>query len=419
MAITQQRQSGNNIVKRATAGSAILLSFIVALEIVIMISPFALFFYSVFNPFLLVLNQSPLTRWLTAFFLPHMVVPPNDFLRTVRILGSVFFAAGMAVFLICAAQVYIGKLLRKGTATGGLYRFIRHPQYLGLAIAALGLAIMWPRLLTLVLLAIMLFLYYILAKDEERRMSARFEESYQAYMRRTGMFTPEVFERLFVQKRELTRPLSLGRDILILAILLVVIVGSGFLLRAYTVHSLPVEQVNGIDVVTITQEDIGPAKDLLPNLLADSTVASKLNHITRDRSHRILAYFIPVDYVMQGMIANTGDEWKLFEQHKTIGMITEYILHPFSHLTEGHAHHMSTMKHGPDMYNSSVMKRRIIFLEVSTENDGLDSALDDFNINSERTPLFFVDAHLHTAEILRVQDTPAGSGWGTVPTPTF
>jgi hypothetical protein len=273
--------------------------------------------------------------------------------------------------------------------------------------------------MTLVLLAIMLFLYYILAKDEERRMAARFGESYHAYMTRTGMFTPEVLERLFARKRDLTGPLSLGRAILILATLLVVMIGSGFLLRAYTVRNLPVEQVNGIDVVTITQEDIGPAKDLLPSVLADSTVASKLNHITRDRNHRILAYFIPVDYVMQGMIANTGDEWKLFEQHKTIGMITEYILHPFSHLTEGHAQHMAAMKHGPEMYNSPVMKRRIIFLEVSSDNGGLESSFDDFNINSERTPLFFVDAHLHTAEIMRVQDTPAGSGWGTVPTPMF
>jgi hypothetical protein len=273
--------------------------------------------------------------------------------------------------------------------------------------------------MTLVLLAIMLFLYYILARDEERRMSARYEETYQAYMKRTGMFTPEVLERLFPRKTDLTRPLSLWRGILILATLLVVIVGCGFLLRAYTVHSLPIEQVNGIDVVTITQEDIGPAKDLLPSVLADSTVASKLSHITRDRSHRILAYFIPIDYVMQGMIANTGDEWKLFEQHKTIGMITEYILHPFSHLTEGHAQHMAATKHGPEMYNSPVMKRRVIFIQVSTENNGLESAFDDFNINCERTPLFFVDAHLHTNEILRVQDTPTGSGWGTVPTPMF
>jgi len=64
-------------------------------------------------------------------------------------------------------------------------------------------------------------------------------------------------------------------------------------------------------------------------------------------------------------------------------------------------------------------KRRIIFIEVSAANGALDSPFDDFSINSRRTPLFFVDAHLHTNEILRVQDTPVESGWGTVPTPMF
>jgi hypothetical protein len=124
---------------------------------------------------------------------------------------------------------------------------------------------------------------------------------------------------------------------------------------------------------------------------------------------------------MQGMIANTGDEWKLFEQHKTIGMITEYILHPFAHLTGGHAHHMNmaNMKHGPEMYSLPAMKRRVIFIDVSSDNDELKSSIDDFDINAKRTPLFFVDVHLHTAEILQVRDTPTGSGWGTVPTPMF
>ena len=49
-------------------GGAALVYFIAALEVVIMISPFAFFFYSVFNPILLGLNQSAGTRWLTAFF---------------------------------------------------------------------------------------------------------------------------------------------------------------------------------------------------------------------------------------------------------------------------------------------------------------------------------------------------------------
>ncbi len=188
--MAQKKRLVDHISKRFAATSAIFLSFIVGLEIVIMISPFAFFFYEALNPFLLALNQSSMTRWLTAFFLPHMVVPPNEPLIIVRILGSVFFVVGMLIFFVCAAQVYLGKLLRLGIAAKGFYTIIRHPQYLGLGLAALGLAIMWPRFLTLTLFAVMLFLYYLLAKDEERRMTNRYGESYLAYMKRTGMFLP-------------------------------------------------------------------------------------------------------------------------------------------------------------------------------------------------------------------------------------
>jgi protein-S-isoprenylcysteine O-methyltransferase Ste14 len=419
--MTTQSNPDNKRIGPTTAKSLVLFSFIVAFEIVIMISPFAFFFYAVFNPFLLALNQSPITRWLTAFFLPHMIVPPNDVLSLIRILGSVFFVAGMLLFLVCAGQVYLGKLVKKGTATKGLYLFVRHPQYVSLAFAALGLAIMWPRFLTLFLLAVMLLLYYILARDEERRMLNRFGESYATYMNRTGMFLPRPVEKIFIRNPTPPRSMTIGKTGLILLALVTGIVGSGFLLRAYTVRHLPLEQIGNIDIITITKDDFATARELIPPLLEDSAVASRLNGFQRHAGHRLLAYFIPIDYVMQGMIANTGDEWKLFEQHKTIGMITEYVLHPFAHLTGGHAHHMemANMEHGPEMYALSAMKRRVIFIDVSGGEAGLSSAYDDFDINVQRTPIFFVDIHLHTAEILQVQNTPAGSGWGTVPTPMF
>ena len=414
-----QGRSNSNRGKRFAWISAIFLSFIVAFEIAIMISPFAFFFYAVFNPFLLALNQSWMTRWLTAFFLPHMVVPPNEALTILRILGSVFFVAGMLVFFVCAGQVYLGKLLKKGVATKGLYTLIRHPQYLGLGLAALGLAIMWPRFLTLALFGVMLFLYYLLAKDEERRMINRFGESYIDYINRTGMFLPHFIEKGLIGSSKPRQRLGLGKAIVIFLVLLVITVGSGFILRAYTVHHLPLEEVNSVDVITITKEDLEAAKQLLPSVLHDPVIATKLQPIENSKDQRLLAYFIPIDYVMQGMIADTGGEWKLFEQHKTIGMITEYIFHPFAHLTEGHAHHPGMQAHNLSMHDSPSMKRRIIFIELSAGNKNLTSPFDDFDINITRKPLFFVDVHLHTGEILQIRDTPTGSGWGTVPTPMF
>jgi protein-S-isoprenylcysteine O-methyltransferase Ste14 len=417
--MTESIKSGNVKIKGFLTRSAIVIYFIVALEIVIMISPFAFFFYAAFNPFLLFLNQSSVTRWLTAFFLPHMVVPPNGVLTVIRILGSVFFVAGMLIFFICAAQVYTGKLLKKGVATKGLYTIIRHPQYVGLGFAALGLAIMWPRFLTLTLFAIMLFLYYLLAKDEERRMTDRFGESYISYMNRTGMFFPRFTERASKGSSKLQQRLSFGKAILIFVMLLVIVIGSGFILRTYTVRHLALKQVNGVDVIAITKEDLIAAEQLLPSVLQAPAVASKLEPFEKSKGHRLLAYFIPINYVMQGMIADTGAKWKLFEQHKTIGMITEFILHPFGHLTGGHKGHGAMGAHDLSMHDSPAMKRRIIFIEVSEDNHEITSPFDDFDINIVRTPLFFADVHLHTGEILQVQNTPAGSGWGTVPTPMF
>ncbi len=404
---------------RAAAGGAIFLSFIVALEIVIMISPFAFFFYSVFNPFLLALNQSPMTRWLTAFFLPHMIVPPNGALKTIRILGSVFFIGGSLIFLTCAVQVYSGKLLKRGVATWGFYRIIRHPQYLGLGLAALGLAILWPRFLTLTLFAVMMFLYYLLAKDEERRMIKRFGESYLAYRNRTGMFLPSSIEKIWAKGARPPQTLSLEKAAVVLLVLLAVTIGNGFILRSYVVRHLPLLEVDRVDVMAIRQEDLPTAKQLLPPLLADPAVASRLQSVPNDPNHRLLAYVIPVDYVMQGMIANTGEEWKLFEQHKTIGMMGENIFHPFRHLTEGHAHHGAGIQHEAAGHNRPEMRRRIIFMEISANRGGLPSPYEDFGFNVKRTPLFFVDVHLHTGEILQIKETPGGSGWGTVPTPMF
>ncbi len=415
----QEKKSDNKMGKRFVWISTIFLSFIVAFEIVIMISPFAFFFYAAFNPFLLALNQSSLTRWLTAFFLPHMVAPPNEVLTVIRILGSIFFVVGMLIFFICAAQIYMGKLFKKGVATKGLYTIIRHPQYLGLGFAALGLAIMWPRLLTLTLFGIMLFLYYLLAKDEERRMTNRFGESYVSYMNRTGMFFPRFREKASKPGLRSQEHLGFGKATVIFAVLLIVVVGGGFILRAYTVHHLPLKQVDGVDVIAITKEDLIAAERLLPSVLENPAVASKLQPLKKSKNRRLLAYFIPIDYVMQGMIADTGGKWKLFEQHKTIGMITDFIFRPFGHLTGGHMGHGAMGTHNVSMHDSPAMKRRIIFIEVSASNDELTSSFDDFDINILRRPLFFVDVHLHTGEILQVKDTPAGSGWGTVPTPMF
>src|SRR5512144_2209919 len=98
--------------RKTLLGSAVVVYFIIAFEVLIMISPFAGFFYSVLNPLLTGLAARSSTRW-----------------------HSVFFGLGIVVLLVCAGHIYAAKFRKKGAVLGGLYRFIRHPQYVALAIA--------------------------------------------------------------------------------------------------------------------------------------------------------------------------------------------------------------------------------------------------------------------------------------------
>jgi len=101
-----------------------------------------------------------------------------------------------------------------------------------------------------------------------------------------------------------------------------------------------------------------------------------------------------------------------------VRMITDFVLHPVAHLAEGHGH-AGAMGHGVAMHESPALKRRIIFVDVTARARPFESPSDDFAIAVTRRPLFFVDVHLHTGEVLALRDTVPGSGWGTVPTPMF
>ena len=50
---------------------------LIVVEIIIMISPFALYFYSVYGPVLNFFSSAPSLGWLTEFFLPHMTFPAD------------------------------------------------------------------------------------------------------------------------------------------------------------------------------------------------------------------------------------------------------------------------------------------------------------------------------------------------------
>jgi protein-S-isoprenylcysteine O-methyltransferase Ste14 len=417
-------------ITKLTAFASIILFVIVAFEIMIMISPFAFFFYSVFNPIFNWLGQFPATRWLTSFFLPHMILPPTLFLKTIRIVGSAFFIIGALVFIVCALQVYLGKLFKWGIADKGLYRYIRHPQYLALGIWGIGMAILWPRFIVLASLSVMFVLYYFLAKDEEERMLNLYGESYEKYMSNKGMFLPKAAERYFSFMNHVV-PKTSHRYAVVSMMIVIIVIGSGFILRTITLHSLPFESNKNITMVSLLPEDIGRNANAVQTILNGQRDSKMI--LSADKDY--LSYLMPADYIMQGMIANTGGEFHLYKQHNTVAMIVEWVLHPFEHLRASPSFHMAKIRHvdptiarrhhcpleinDPAMDCNTCSYRRVIIDEVQNDSGNHLSGRALFSFGTTRTPRYAIDLNTQTGAIVNIVAVEKATAWANVPTPSM
>jgi protein-S-isoprenylcysteine O-methyltransferase Ste14 len=415
------------------ARGGIIIFFIVAFEVMIMISPFAFFFYSVFNPVLHWFGDHPATRWLTGFFLPHMILPPTRFLKVVRILGSLLFVLGALTFFICALQVYVGKILKWGIAARGLYSRIRHPQYLALGLWGSGMAILWPRFLVLASLSLMFLLYYFLARDEERRMLAQFGEGYRGYMERTGMFMPRRMER-WISLPFVSSSQGLLKYAAVAVGVPAVVVGAGFVLRAITLESLPFKTSHNLTLVSLLPED-EPLSEKALDAIVGAAYRAQGEIAFLGEGKDYLGYLMPVDYVMQGMIANTGEEFHLHEQRHTFALIADWVLNPFEHLRRSPSAVMAEMHHVdpavarrhhcPLHLNDSALQcaacpyRRVILVEIDHAGRGHLAGASLFSFGTQRLPLCFVDVNTETGEIATVHKVGRATAWKDVPTPAI
>ena len=77
-------------------------------------------------------------------------------------------------------------------ATTGAYARVRHPQYVGFILIMLGFLFQWPTLVTLVMFPILVVMYVLLARREERDAIAEFGEEYVRYSSKTPAFLPRL-----------------------------------------------------------------------------------------------------------------------------------------------------------------------------------------------------------------------------------
>ncbi len=141
----------------------------------------------------------PLSIYLTSSFISQPAAAPQAYLVSFSILGQ---QLGMTAWMLTGAAITVFGMLivavgwmtiyrgHDTLVTDGIYRYSRHPQYVGIMLIAVGWFIGWPTILTGLMLPVLLYTYYNLAKNEEQEVIEELDEpeAYNEYRDNTPMF---------------------------------------------------------------------------------------------------------------------------------------------------------------------------------------------------------------------------------------
>lgn len=391
----------------------VLLYCFMGIEIIIMISPFALYFYSVYAPILSFLNASPLLSWSTEFFLPHMVFPDDPLINAISYL-QVCLVIGLVLFFTAAIPLYWGRFTSHGVVRISFYSKIRHPQYLFLAISGFGLLLYWPRFIILILFITMLYVYYFLARNEEWRMRREHPGSYEAYFKRTPMFLPgEPGGRLFRLFFGWVKPKGLGLAlsyVVVLALALAVAFG----LRNYTISILPRTFVDRVALIPVFPR---PAKEV-KTIYEKAKGAIQHSKFASDLDKANLVYIMPGDFFLTALVTDENRRFSddMIERFPEILEWHEYKFHgglrKFFKIFYNFVRQLGTVDTNYDV-------ERLIFMRVTTRSGSLVAPGSTLDIGLRRRPEFIVDMDAYTYKVLNIVKTSENNKWGTVPMPTF
>jgi|WetSurMetagenome_2_1015567.scaffolds.fasta_scaffold24432_2 protein-S-isoprenylcysteine O-methyltransferase Ste14 len=364
---------------------------IILFEMLYMATPFAAFFYSVYQFPLKFLNENPVTARLIQTILPHFIETNSNFLHLLSNAGWIMMAIGSIVFIIGFVQIYYTKFTNKTAVTGGIYNLIRHPQYAAWILFGFGMSLVWSRLIVWIMFVTMIFIYYFLARAEERECREKYPETYPYYLKKTGMFFPKIFNfgEIHISFLE-NKFLHAATIILIYACVVGITVFLAFSLRSYTISKM--STVYGKDYMAVSVSYISPeiTKKTIDILLEDRTVQQELSKLFKTGDAKIF-------YVMP-------QPWILPE----LGMATELIDHTNPQ--------PSSSSHGNPLDTTPSKKRVLLSLAKliqKTEPSGILYYL------KQQIPKLYVDIDIDKGKVISISKPPKEGIYSNLPVPVF
>lgn len=364
---------------------------IILFEMLYMATPFAAFFYSVYQFPLKFLNENPVTAWLIQTILPHFVETNSDFLILLTDAGWILMAVGSIVFIIGFAQIYYTKFTKKGAVTGGIYNLIRHPQYAAWILFGFGMSLVWSRLIVWIMFVTMIFIYYFLARAEERECSEKYPETYPLYFKKTGMFFPKIFNFgniSFPFPRNIL--LHAMTIVLIYACVVGITVFLAFSLRSYTISKMSTAYGNDYMAVSVSYISPEITRKTIDIMLGDSTVQEQMSKIFKEGDAKIF-YVMPLSWILP-----------------ELGMATELIEH--------NNPRASSASHGNPADTATFKKRVCVSLAKliqETEPSGI------LNYMKQQIPKLYIDIDIEKGKVTGISATPQKGIYSDIPVPVF
>lgn len=173
---------------------SIFTAFVVALFVEMFGFPLTIFilvstmgeFYPSLNPF----SHMAGHLLLTFFGLEHSMTA----FKVIHYISNGLIYTGMIIISVGWWKIF--RAARKGgLATDGIYRYIRHPQYLGIYLIIVGFLVQWPTIVTLVMAPVLFVTYHRLAMREEKEMEQTFGDEWLSYRKGTPGFFPGLRRR--------------------------------------------------------------------------------------------------------------------------------------------------------------------------------------------------------------------------------
>lgn len=143
--------------------------------------------------------------------------------------APVLLAVGLAIFVAGLVQIVKSRVHGGKLVTGGLYSVVRHPQYLGVNILALGFVLYGLRPIDFIAWVNLVFLHVLLAEREEARLKEKFGQAYLEYQRQVPFMLPFVPNWL---RSRWHLPLGWRRKAVLIAVYLLVMAVLVLVLRA-------------------------------------------------------------------------------------------------------------------------------------------------------------------------------------------